>query len=250
MSHAPIRLGIPDDEYLRPLFETVKEFCRQKAETSPEYSGLSFVPCLNAAERLLNDEVDAAVLSALDYARNSSDVSLYAGFAVSSGGESRLARLVIRSDIRSIARLALGPVSPQDAVLAKIILSEQFEQDAELISTEGDVPALLQRADAVVVGGDAALGLDLDLPMIDLAGEWTAMTELPYVHWLCAGKKWSECSLLTRIFVEMDAGDDLLPDQAALGFGDAERAGLSEFYRYCFYSGILPDVPDIEVFEQ
>jgi predicted solute-binding protein len=32
------------------------------------------------------------------------------------------------------------------------------------------------------------------------------------------------------------------------GFGDEARQSLGEFFRYAFYLGILPDVPEIEVF--
>ena len=32
------------------------------------------------------------------------------------------------------------------------------------------------------------------------------------------------------------------------GFDDEAREALGEFFRYAFYLGILPDVPEIEVF--
>ncbi|MCX6138142.1 MAG: hypothetical protein NTV54_11680 [Ignavibacteriales bacterium] len=250
MTHTTIRLGIPDDEYLRSLFEAMKEFCRQKTETSPEYSGLSFNTGGNDVERLLNDELDAAIIPVLEFAKNSSDLSLYPGFAVSSTGESGLVKLLTRSDVKSITRLALGPVSPQDAVLAKIILSEQFEQDIEFVSTAGEIAALVQKADGVVVSSDEALHLSVEIPTLDLTAEWTEMTDLPFVHFVCVGKKWTERSLLSGMIAEMDAGDDLLPDGVRLGLSESELNGIAEFFRYAFYLGILPDIPEIELFEE
>jgi hypothetical protein len=248
MTQTIIRLGIPDDEYLQPLFEAMKELCRQKAETSPEYSGLSFDIGKNVVERLLDDELDAAIIPALEYAKNSSDFSVYPGFSISSRGESGLVKLLTRSDVKSITRLALGPASAQDAVLAKIILSEEFEQDVEFVSSAGEPATLLQKTDGVIVGGDEALRLSLEVPMVDLAAEWTEMTELPFVHLVCVGKKDKECAPLSRMFTEMDAGADLLPGDVGFAFTDFERNGLGEFFRYAFYFGILPDVPEIELF--
>ena len=248
MSQKTIRLGIPADEYIRPFIVALQEVRRQKAVTSPEYSGLSFEPSANPVESLLNDELDAAFISALDYAKNSSDLSIYPGFGISSIGESGLVKLLTRTDAKAIARLALGPVSAQDAVLAKIVLSEAFEQDVEFVSTTGDVPALLAGADAVLVGSDAAIHLAEESPVLDIAAEWSALTELPYVHMLCVGKKEAYNKLVADLLQEAGASDDLLPRETTLGFGPEEREGLSEFFRYAFYLGILPDVPDIDLY--
>jgi chorismate dehydratase len=248
MPQKMIRLGIPVDEYIRPFIAALKEIYRQKAVTSPEYSGLSFEPLIDAVEQLLNGDLEAAFVSALDYAKNSSDLSIYPGFGISSVGESGLVKLLTKTDAKAIARLALGPASAQDAVLAKIVLSEAFEQDVEFVSTPGDVPTLLARADAVLVGSDAAVHLAGDVPVLDIAAEWTELTELPYVHMLCVGKKEARNKLVANLLREIGASDDLLPGGTTLGFGLEEREGLSEFFRYAFYLGILPDVPDIDLF--
>jgi hypothetical protein len=96
------------------------------------------------------------------------------------------------------------------------------------------------------------------------------MTDLPFVHLLCAARKEKykkEIASLLLTSQELGAASlsviaaqqskDLKRPVDALerqlegyvyGFDDEAREALGEFFRYAFYLGILPDVPEIEVF--
>jgi chorismate dehydratase len=221
-------------------------------------------------ERLLNDECDAALIGPIEYARNSSDFSLYPSIGVSSRGESRTSVLCVNRNIRSIASVAVGAVSSSDIVLAKIILSEKFEQDIVIVPVIGSVQQMLLKADAALLIGNALLISQWEGPTLDLVDEWTDMTGMPFVHLLCAARKEKyKKEIGSLLLSSQESGAASLPVIAAqqskelpypveamerqlegyvYGFDDEAREALGEFFRYAFYLGILPDVPEIEVF--
>ena len=221
-------------------------------------------------ERLLNDECDAALIGPIEYARNSSDFSLYPSIGVSSRGESRTSVLCVNRNIRSIASVAVGAVSSSDIVLAKIILSEKFEQDIVIVPVIGSVQQMLLKADAALLTGNALLTSQWEGPTLDLVDEWSDMTGMPFVHLLCAARKEKyKKEIGSLLLSSQESGAASLPVIAAqqskelpypveamerqlegyvYGFDDEAREALGEFFRYAFYLGILPDVPEIEVF--
>ena len=221
-------------------------------------------------ERLLNDECDAALIGPIEYARNSSDFSLYPSIGVSSRGESRTSVLCVNRNIRSIASVSVGAVSSSDIVLAKIILSEKFEQDIVIVPVIGSVQQMLLKADAALLIGNALLISQWEGPTLDLVDEWTDMTGMPFVHLLCAARKEKyKKEIGSLLLSSQESGAASLPVIAAqqskelpypveamerqlegyvYGFDDEAREALGEFFRYAFYLGILPDVPEIEVF--
>jgi chorismate dehydratase len=258
------RIGAVPDFYCRPVL-----FGVQQSE-SPAAAGLFFESAGVNTERLLNDECDAALIGPIEYARNSSDFSLYPSIGVSSRGESRTSVLCVNRNIRSIASVAVGAVSSSDIVLAKIILSEKFEQDIVIVPVIGSVQQMLLKADAALLIGNALLISQWEGPTLDLVDEWTDMTGMPFVHLLCAARKEKyKKEIGSLLLSSQESGAASLPVIAAqqskelpypveamerqlegyvYGFDDEAREALGEFFRYAFYLGILPDVPEIEVF--
>ena len=258
------RIGAVPDFYCRPVL-----FGVQQSE-SPAAAGLFFESAGVNTERLLNDECDAALIGPIEYARNSSDFSLYPSIGVSSRGESRTSVLCVNRNIRSIASVAVGAVSSSDIVLAKIILSEKFEQDIVIVPVIGSVQRMLLKADAALLTGNALLTSQWEGPTLDLVDEWTDMTGMPFVHLLCAARKEKyKKEIGSLLLSSQESGAASLPVIAAqqskelpypveamerqlegyvYGFDDEAREALGEFFRYAFYLGILPDVPEIEVF--
>lgn len=258
------RIGAVPDFFCRPVI-----FGLQQPE-SPAAAGLFFESAGVNTERLLNDECDAALIGPIEYARNSSDFSLYPSIGVTSRGESRTSVLCVNRNIRSIASVAVGAVSSSDIVLAKIILSEKFEQDIVIVPVIGSVQQMLLKADAALLTGNALLTSQWEGPTLDLVDEWTDMTGMPFVHLLCAARKEKyKKEIGSLLLASQGLGTASLPIIAAqqakelsypveamerqlegytYGFDDESREALGEFFRYAFYLGILPDVPEIEVF--
>ena len=107
-------------------------------------------------------------------------------------------------------------------------------------------------------------------PTLDLVDEWTDITDLPFIHLLCAARKEKyKKEIGSLLLSSQEKGVASLPaiaaqqskelslpvdameqqlERYAYGFDDEAREALGEFFRYAFYLGILPDVPEIEVF--
>ena len=122
----------------------------------------------------------------------------------------------------------------------------------------GTLGAMLQKADAALLAGDAALGSIRDMPeAIDLVEEWIAATDLPYVHgFWCARERglgepeWRTLEGLPGSIRETghDAGGPSAVDLFSYDFPENVQEGIREFLRYAYYHGILPDVPDLRFF--
>ena len=264
MAKVPIRIGAIPDYYCRPVVAGLQQ------PESPASAGLSFESSGVNSERILNGECDAALIGPVEYARNSSDFSLYPSVGVSSRGESRMSVLCLNRNSRTIGSMAVGAVSSSEIILAKIILSEKFEQEVVVVPVLGSVPEMLSKADAALVTGNALLTSTWAGPTLDLVDEWSDMTDLPFVHLLCAARKENYTKEIADMLVaSQEKGAASLSVIAAreargvslsaedleerlghftYGFDDEERESLGEFFRYAFYLGIFPDVPEIEVF--
>ena len=250
------RIGAIPDFYCRPVI-----FGLQQPE-SPAAAGLFFESAGVNTERILNDECDAALIGPVEFARNSSDFSLYPSVGVSSRGESRTSVLCVNRNIRAITSVAVGAVSSSDIILAKIILSEKFEQEIVIVPVIGSVQQMLLKADAALLTGNALLTSRWEGPTLDLVDEWSDMTDLPFVHLLCAARKEKhKKEIASLLLTSMEKGIASLPAIAAqqskelslpvdemeqqlegyaYGFDDEAREALGEFFRYAFYSVSSP----------
>lgn len=259
------RLGAVPDFYCRPLVYGLEY------PEGPAPAGLSFESAGVNTERLLQDELNAGLIGPIDFARNSSDFGLYPSIGVASRYESRAIVLCLHQNLRKISSIAVGVVSSSDIILAKIILSEKFEQEVTIVPVLGSVEQMLSKADAALLAGNAALSSPWNGPKLDLVDEWTDMTELPFVHLMWAARKEKkEKEIATILLSSQKKGTTSLSQIASqharaftfpaevlegqleryeYGFGDEARQGLGEFFRYAFYLGILPDVPEIEMFD-
>ena len=264
MAEDPIRIGAIPDFYCRPVLAGLQQ------PESPASAGLFFESAGINAERILGGECDAALIGPVEFARNSSDFSLYPSIGVASRGESRTSVLCVNRSSHAIGSIAVGAVSSSDIVLAKIILSEKFEQQVVVVPVLGTVPEMLSKADAALVTGNASLTSAWEGPTLDLVDEWSDMTDLPYVHLVCAGRKEKyKKEIAAMLLASQEQGAASIPSVAlqqsntlpypvdelerqlehfTYGFDDEAREALGEFFRYAFYLGIFPDVPEIEVF--
>ncbi len=264
MPDAAIRINALPDLYCLPIIFGLQQ------KDSPAAAGLLFESAGVNTERILNGECDAALIGPIEYARNSSDFSLYPTIGVSSRGESRTIVLCINRSIRKISTVAIGVVSSSDIVLAKIVLAEKFEQEISFVPVIGPVDHMLAKADAALLTGNAVLSQAWDGPVLDLVDEWSDMTDLPFVHNCCAARTEKEqkdiktlllssqregAQSLVRIASEQSRSLSLPPEllerqleHYSYGFDEDTREALAEFFRYAFYLGVLPDVPEINVF--
>ncbi len=242
-------IGIPADISCRPFRDALR-------------SAGGFEIVLDApaslARRLEHRELNGALLSPIDFARNASEYLIVPGSAVSSQSGNESIVIHFREGVKAVRTLAVQPVSASDIILAKILLAERFDIEPRIMPLTGSLDAMLARADAALLAGDAALGSALERPeALDLVEEWIAATDLPYVHgFWCAREKMltdDERTVLGGLGSRVadpapESGGPSPLDLFSYDFPENVQEGIREFLRYAYYHGILPDVPDLRFF--
>lgn len=260
------RLGIHDALYLKPLLQGLDS-------TFTLFSDLPAAVAVQFRER--PEEFRGAFLSPLDYARHGGHYRIVPGIAVSSALPTNTIQLFVRRDRRSVATVAVDVRVSSEIILAKIILTERFPnvpsdpRTLQFVPMMPDVSAMLGKADAALVINDVRPVFELrtDLFSLDLVEEWTQMTELPYVHgfWVTREDRFTPGEQKELVhardagIAQTDALSSLTSarlnqpvenlrkylDSFSYHLGPREETGLSEFFRYCFYHGIIGDIPEI-----
>ena len=262
MPTTSFRIGALKEFYCAPLTHSL--------EKSPAVAGLFIDAPSTLIDKHMSREIDAAVLTPIDYARMSSDLRLLPAIGIASIIESNTVVLCVNRDIRELNTVAVGYATATDVVLAKVILKEQFKSSVTFVPAVGNVRELLSKADAALLCGDAVLTNEWDGPVIDLIEEWTEMTGLPFVHAVCAVlADGSDTSALEAIMAEaqregredraatvssvaavMNIPAERIEEQFALYQYEllpTHREAIDEFFRLAYFHGVLQDVPDINM---
>lgn len=257
------RLGVSPHFYCLPIIKGLQQDARFE---------LSVDTPANIAAKLREHDLDAAFLSPIDYALDSSEYQIVPAVIVSSARGNDTVTLHFRGGLRKISTVAVDPSFASESVLARIVLAERFETKPELVPVSGPLESMLREADAALLVGDAALrSAARHANRLDLIEEWNDLADLPYVHGFWCGRE----GALARgdILRLQEAREEGVSELEAISIASAgrfpgissprplqeylksfsyemtedARAGLSEFLRYAFYFGILPDVPELHL---
>lgn len=258
--------------YLQPLL-----YGLEKEDSNVEL--LVNLPAQNALKlRERTDNLQCAFLSPIDYARYGSEYRIVPGVGVSSSVPTDTIQLFIKSSVRDISTIAVDIRVTSEIILAKIVLLEKFPN-----FTEGDTAMqflpMFPNLDQMLAKADAALIVNLtpnvhlsqEAFALDLAEEWNDLTDLPYVHGFWVGREEDagieiaqgliRAKTLGVSYTDHIAGHasqqrGLSLEEArnylarfSYDFGTDQEESLSEFMRYAFYHGVIPDVPEINFFE-
>lgn len=259
------RLGVVDALYCQPLFH---ELAGVKG-----FLPVPDVPARNALH-LRARGLDAAFITPIDYARESSDYLIVPGIGVASQQGSGTVCIFFKDNLHTISTVAIDPASVSEIVLSRIILAEEFDLNPSFIPAQGSLTDLLHKADAAVLSGDACLqAADTHPNQLDLVEAWNDLTGLPYVHGVWCGRE----RALTQQDVEHlqgivqrslsspnDFARGLHARSQVLSFPlsfyrsylgsfsytltEEDLEGLGEFIRYAYYHGVLPDVAEINFY--
>ncbi|NUM79573.1 menaquinone biosynthesis protein [bacterium] len=226
------------------------------------------------AKHLADHTVDLALIPSIEYSRIRETISLFIvpSVAVTSRGEVRSVELFFNRGLDQIRTVAVDSSSRTSVALLRIILGEKFDIQPELIEMDPNLPNMLSKADAALIIGDNALHYyDAADNRLDLGEEWNDLTDgLPFVYSFWAGipDRLNAADVKTL----MDSRDlglahikeisdiyrqDHAPGQSA-GFyekylteniryelGKEEIEGLKEYLSYCFYYGLIGEIPEI-----
>jgi chorismate dehydratase len=258
------RLGVSSSLYCLPLVHDLR---------TDEHFELIVGAATKHSIALREHDLDAALLSPIDYARGSSEYTIIPGIAISSREANETVVLHFRQGIHNITTLAVDPSSTSEIVLATILLGEQFDLAPKIVPVIGSLDVMLQKADAALLVGDAAfMESGRRKNKLDLIEEWDDITSLPFVHalWCCREDGLSlqeiqriqeakergmhslaeigaEASVRSHGLQSADAVQQYL-ESFSYTLTEEVRGGLNEFIRYAYYRGILPDVADLHFY--
>lgn len=159
---------------------------------------LSFTVPSQCAEALRRGEVDIAIIPAIEYQRTGGLVML-PELCIASKRTVRSLLLIAKMPLRDVKRIALDRSSRSTQALARILCDKHWKIAPQFFEAEPDLEAMLERADAALLIGDPALRVALTsvaelqrtvgrLQIYDIVEEWRAMTELPAVLAVWAGR--------------------------------------------------------------
>ena len=132
-------------------------------------------------------------------------IGAVAPLGIVSRGAVRSILLVSKAPVSEIKTLAADLSSRTSVVLVQLILAKRFGVRPAVIPMRPLLDRMLEEADAGLVIGDPALLIDperSDALVVDLGTEWTAMTGLPMVYAVWAGRSGFESAAATRILQE------------------------------------------------
>jgi chorismate dehydratase len=151
---------------------------------------LRFALPSECADQLASGQADIGIVPVIEMARQHLDY--FPGTGIACHGPVRSILLISKVPYREIRTLATDSGSRTSAMLAQVILAERFGVKPQVFSHPADLAKMLNQSDAALLIGDAALRVDpatMLYETLDLGAEWVAMTGLPMVFAVWAGRK-------------------------------------------------------------
>ena len=217
------------------------------------------------AELLHDGHVDVGLIPSIEYLQRP-DYRLVPGVGIGSRGDVGTVALYTRKAMRDVRTVALDTSSRTSVALTRVLCAKRYGIAPEFVPHRPDLASMLEGCDAALLIGDPAFDADHDAlaaQKIDLGGEWTAMTGLPFVYAAWTGRPHALTSgdidalqeaqtagvaAVDAIAAEYGRGDDevtrraarYLRDNVRYGLGPEETAGLQLFLEYAAALGLGP----------
>ena len=138
------------------------------------------------ADKLRSGEVDAGIVSSIEYLRIPG-LRIVPGLCIASPKRVRSVGILSKVPPEEIRSLALDTSSRSSVVLARMLLRERYGADPVTEEMGPDLEEMLKDHDAAVMIGDRFMRAPREgLLVLDLAEEWHSWTGLPFVFalWL------------------------------------------------------------------
>ncbi|RMF59814.1 MAG: hypothetical protein D6748_05535 [Calditrichaeota bacterium] len=138
---------------------------------------------------LVQKKIDLALISPLDYARNSSELVIVPDIAIWSAEATRYALVFFQSNLHSFHRIASQYGESQYQVLASLLFKEFYEIEVEWenISWDGSLDEILEKFPACLLEGDKAIESYYQSDSyLDIVEDYCEKTDSRYIHLLIA----------------------------------------------------------------
>lgn len=272
MAARPFRLSIIDYLNAAPLNHGFKH------GLGWEHFHLKFHYPSVCADRLRAGEVDAGLISSIEYLRIP-DLSIVPGLCIASPKRVRSVMILSKVPPEEIKSLALDTSSRTSVVLGQLLLRERYGASPAVQDMGPDLGAMLQACDAALMIGDTAMRAPKEgLFVLDLAEEWHSWTGLPFVFALWCVRNDAPAlegpdgpipgGVVPFFHKSYELGRAALPqivDEArrSIGWtkleleeyltvnlsytlGDAERQSLALFYEKALRHGFAPEAKELK----
>jgi chorismate dehydratase len=241
---------------------------------------LSFTVPSQCAEDLRSGAADIAIIPAIEYQRIP-NLKILPNLAIASKKSVRSLLVVSKKPMREVKAFALDRTSRSTQALVRILCDQRWQIAPEFFEAEPDLAAMLKQADAALLIGDPALRLAIEgsarasagageLLLLDVVEEWRAMTKLPAVLAVWAGRAEVITPEAVQDFQDSLAFglqhlDEIVHESATqtnLPFADLRRyftenidygldqensAGLQMYYLRAAQLGLIPKVETIAI---
>jgi chorismate dehydratase len=222
------------------------------------------------ARRLAVGDADVSLIPAIEYQRIA-DLRIVPGVAVAAFGDVRSVLLVRRRQASNLRSVAVDTSSRTSIALVKLLLRTRMGLEPLFVPHEPRIAAMLEKHDAALLIGDAALQCSPDdYDWLDLAGEWRKWQARPFVFafWACrsaarlpmdaAGlfadaRAWGlerlgEIAAHYARMLDLPVGflEGYLRDNLEYGMGARHLEGLERFYRLSFEAGLVDRLSPLE----
>jgi chorismate dehydratase len=262
MADHPFRLSIIDYLNAAPLNHGFKH------GLGWEHFHLKFHTPSASSDRLRNGEVDAGIVSSIEYLRIPG-LRIVPGLCIASPKRVRSVAILSKVPPEQISSLALDTSSRTSVVLAQLLLRERYGVTPTVEDMGPELITMLAEHDAALMIGDAAMRAPRQgLFVMDLAEEWHAWTGLPFVFalWLVRQEapelpvpggvapffhKSLEMGLAQLPLIIEEARrtigwtkielHEYLTENISYTLGEAERDSLALFYEKAVRHGFAPE---------
>jgi chorismate dehydratase len=191
-------------------------------EERPE---LLLQPPFPCSESLRRDEVDLALVPSIELARVEGAIPA-GSFGIASLREVKSVILLSRAPLRTVRSIAVDANSRTSVAHLRILLARIHRNRPELIPMPPDARPMLDRCDAALLIGDAALTAPRNgAEVYDLASMWNEATGMPFVFAVWAARRVAAAKEGGRLLDRaLASGSQALRSAAEEAAG---RAGLS-----------------------
>lgn len=217
-------------------------------------------------------ETDLGMIPSIEYLRAPEPYRIVPDLAIISDGDVASVALFTRLPLAQVRRIRLDTSSRTSAGLTRVLCREAWGIAPEFVTVPPEEAAGVEGTDASLLIGDPALFLDhgaAGLTKIDLGGEWSRLTGLPFVWAFWAGRPDAvDAAAIAALQQARDRGVSdsdaiadaycgaaragvcraYLRDNIKYTLGARETQGLRQYYELAARHGVVPASGSIEFY--
>lgn len=267
MFSQPVSIGLTKDIFTQPLTYALEQHSVAAGIWGSKPCTIRYTSLAENAQLLAEGEVDIALISPIDYAKNSMDWELIPGLGIASYGVTGAAKLLFRKGLTKIATIAADLRFPTEMVVSQLVFLEKTGEKPRFVTHAVQPGIIPGDTDAVLLVGDAALPVKtIQESVFDISEEWNDIAEVPLVHAVFACRRDSisptTAAILLQSYAYYTENKDIIIRELSTSRGidydrlnvhlneelrytldDLDVDGIKEIFRHCFFHKMLDEIP-------